>query len=80
MPFPLDIPEMIHDAWITFIIAANANFRFVDEVLVKYRRHDRQQIGIFFKNDFENLSRNEHYAKLIELSHKQKFASKKIFA
>ncbi len=72
LPIPLDIPEMIHDAWITFVVVANADFRFVDEVLVKYRQHDRQQLGIFVKNDFENPSRNERYAKVIALSRQTK--------
>jgi len=78
LPFPPDIPEMIHDAWITFAIVANADFRFVDEVLVKYRQHDRQQLGIFVKNDFENLSRNKRYAKVIELSRQTKIRVEKI--
>jgi len=78
LPFPLDIPKMIHDAWIAFVIVANADFRFVDEVLVKYRQHDGQQLGIFVKNDFENLSRNEHYAKVLELSRQTKIRVEKI--
>ena len=45
LPFPADIPEMIHDGWIALVSIAAAEFKFLDETLVKYRQHDRQQLG-----------------------------------
>lgn len=42
----LPIPETwIHDAWIALIIAAIADGGFVEETLIEYRQHRRQQIG-----------------------------------
>ena len=78
LPFPLDIPEMIHDAWIAFVLVANADFRFLDETLIKYRQHDGQQLGIFAKNEFENLSREEHYVKVIALARQTKIRVERI--
>ncbi len=52
LPFPLDIPEMIHDGWICLVIAAQAEFLFLEETLVKYRQHGRQQLGVIFSDEF----------------------------
>lgn len=41
---PTDLP-IIHDGWIALLIAAVARVSFIDEPLIKYRQHDRQQIG-----------------------------------
>ena len=44
----LPIPDgiaMIHDGWIALTIAAVAEVVAIDEPLIKYRQHDRQQIG-----------------------------------
>jgi glycosyltransferase involved in cell wall biosynthesis len=44
----LPIPEgiaMIHDGWIALTIAAVAGVVAIDEPLIKYRQHGRQQIG-----------------------------------
>jgi len=44
----LPIPEriaMIHDGWIALTIAAVADVIAIDEPLIKYRQHERQQIG-----------------------------------
>jgi glycosyltransferase involved in cell wall biosynthesis len=44
----LEIPEdlgMIHDAWIALVIAAVSDVAFIEERLVKYRQHPRQQLG-----------------------------------
>ena len=78
LPFPLGLPEMIHDAWITFVVIANADFRFVNEILIKYRQHDRQQLGVLVKSEFDNLNRRERYAKVIELARHTKMRVEKI--
>ncbi len=57
-PIPFDIPNAIHDAWISLVIAANADVKFIDENLVKYRQHSNQQLGI-------NLNDKGNYAKSI---------------
>jgi len=36
---------MIHDGWIALTIAAVADVIMIDEPLIKYRQHERQQIG-----------------------------------
>jgi glycosyltransferase involved in cell wall biosynthesis len=44
LPIPNEI-AMIHDGWIALAIAAVANVVMIDEPLIKYRQHERQQIG-----------------------------------
>jgi len=44
LPIPTDI-QMIHDGWIALTVAAVADVVTIDEPLIKYRQHDRQQIG-----------------------------------
>ena len=44
LPIPRDI-QMIHDGWIALTVASVAGVVMIDEPLIKYRQHDRQQIG-----------------------------------
>jgi glycosyltransferase involved in cell wall biosynthesis len=44
LPIPTNI-QMIHDGWIALTVAAVADVVTIDEPLVKYRQHERQQIG-----------------------------------
>lgn len=44
LPIPNGI-AMIHDGWIALTIAAVAGVRMIEEPLIKYRQHERQQIG-----------------------------------
>lgn len=44
-PVPANI-GMIHDGWIALTIAAVADVAFIEEPLIKYRQHERQQIGV----------------------------------
>lgn len=53
LPIPIDIPNTIHDAWISLIIAAQAEVEFIDENLIKYRQHARQQLGVDWQDDFQ---------------------------
>lgn len=41
---PTDLP-LIHDGWIALLIASVAKVSFIEEPLIKYRQHSRQQIG-----------------------------------
>jgi glycosyltransferase involved in cell wall biosynthesis len=49
LPIPADLP-IIHDAWITVLIAAVAGVLPVNERLIKYRKHDSQQVGALERN------------------------------
>jgi hypothetical protein len=44
LPIPTTIP-MIHDGWIALTVAAVSDVAMIDEPLIKYRQHQRQQIG-----------------------------------
>lgn len=44
LPIPTNIP-MIHDGWIALSVAAVSDVVTIDEPLIKYRQHARQQIG-----------------------------------
>jgi glycosyltransferase involved in cell wall biosynthesis len=44
LPIPTNI-AMIHDGWIALTIAAVAGVTFIEEPLIKYRQHERQQVG-----------------------------------
>ena len=58
----LPIPDgiaMIHDGWIALTIAAVADVRMIEETLIKYRQHGRQQIGapVRVKSDEEHAGK-----------------------
>jgi len=44
LPIPQDL-AMIHDGWIALVVAAVAELSFIEQPLIKYRQHERQQIG-----------------------------------
>lgn len=44
LPIPDDI-AMIHDGWIALTVASVADVVIIDQPLIKYRQHARQQIG-----------------------------------
>ena len=44
LPIPTNI-QMIHDGWIALTVAAVADVVTIDEPLIRYRQHERQQIG-----------------------------------
>jgi glycosyltransferase involved in cell wall biosynthesis len=50
LPIPDDI-AMIHDGWIALTIAAVADVAPMDQPLIKYRQHPRQQIGARTRGD-----------------------------
>jgi glycosyltransferase involved in cell wall biosynthesis len=77
LPIPNDIP-MIHDGWIAAVVAAVANVAFIEQPLIKYRQHQRQQIGVptadktkaqIAKGDFrQSMRRANSYAQLISVA------------
>jgi glycosyltransferase involved in cell wall biosynthesis len=44
LPIPTNI-QMIHDGWIALTVASVSDVITLDEPLIKYRQHERQQIG-----------------------------------
>lgn len=56
LPIPTNI-AMIHDGWIALTIAAVADIAFIEEPLIKYRQHERQQIGAPKKQSAEQSER-----------------------
>lgn len=72
-PIPDNIPNLIHDNWISLVIAADAEVDFLEQPLIKYRQHSSQQLGINF-SDLENQTFNERkriYAISIEFLKKE---------
>lgn len=70
MPFPTELPELIHDGWIALVLSLTDAIGFVDEPLIDYRRHTQQQVGFGKKarwvtfQDRLNRDRNEKLAPL----------------
>lgn len=46
LPFPSDFPQMIHDYWSCLLLAVKSKIAFINQPLVKYRQHSRQQLGL----------------------------------
>jgi glycosyltransferase involved in cell wall biosynthesis len=46
LPIPTGSPTFIHDRWIAVVIAAVARISIIDEKLLAYRLHRRQQLGV----------------------------------
>lgn len=63
IPIPNDL-VMIHDGWISLVIASKAKVYLLDENLIKYRKHENQQIGVVYKTGNEN--RQEEFSASIE--------------
>lgn len=57
MPFPLFPSFFYHDAYVAMIAAAYGKLSFIEEPLIKYRVHDKQQVGFLkiFRKEGDNL-------------------------
>ncbi len=70
IPIPENIPNLIHDGWISLVIAAQADVVFIEEPLIKYRQHTAQQLGIGYEaalaRDF--TQRKNRYAASVEMN------------
>lgn len=72
LPFPTHVQYLIHDAWISLVLALKGTIGFIDEPLIRYRQHSSQQVG--FKADRArvtlqdrlNRSRAERMAPILE--------------
>jgi len=45
LPIP-EVESLLHDGWISLIIAGHAKLAMLPEPIIKYRRHARQQVGL----------------------------------
>jgi glycosyltransferase involved in cell wall biosynthesis len=45
LPFPTHVQYLIHDAWMSLILALKGAIGFIDAPLVCYRQHSSQQVG-----------------------------------
>jgi hypothetical protein len=72
VPFPTHVQYLIHDAWISLVLALKSTIGFIDEPLICYRQHSNQQVG--FKADRAkvtlkdrlNRSRDERMAPILQ--------------
>jgi glycosyltransferase involved in cell wall biosynthesis len=68
LPIPTHIPNIIHDGWISLVIASRAAVKFIERPLIKYRQHSKQQLGINWDSQRKRLfkknkQRNAEYQK-----------------
>ena len=62
----LPIPDIwVHDAWISLLIGSTSRLVLIPELLISYRQHDNNQIGIRRRNKHKNISFLEIYEKKI---------------
>jgi hypothetical protein len=60
----LPIPDVwVHDAWISLLIGSTSRLTMIPELLISYRQHDQNQIGIRRPNKNINKSFLEIYGK-----------------
>ncbi len=45
LPFPTHVQYLIHDAWMSVVLALRGTIGSIDEPLVQYRQHTSQQVG-----------------------------------
>lgn len=44
-PFPTHVQYLIHDAWMSVVLALKGTLGFIREPLIRYRQHSSQQVG-----------------------------------
>ncbi|MCS6874398.1 MAG: glycosyltransferase family 2 protein [Pyrinomonadaceae bacterium] len=69
LPFPQNLPNLIHDGWIALCASLLADVCFLEKPLIKYRIHEGQQIGIGFSNS-NNSNHKVAFSKAIEFLEK----------
>ncbi|WP_262493778.1 glycosyltransferase family 2 protein [Fibrella aestuarina] len=45
LPFPTHVQYLIHDAWMSLVLALKGRIGFINEPLIQYRQHSSQQVG-----------------------------------
>ncbi|MEA5459899.1 glycosyltransferase family 2 protein [Arcicella sp. LKC2W] len=63
IPFPMHIPEMIHDNWITIMAAMLDKIGIIEERLISYRQHSFQQIGTRPKESGKAISLKDRFSR-----------------
>jgi glycosyltransferase involved in cell wall biosynthesis len=51
VPFPAEVPQLIHDAWIALVLSLEDKIGFTEEPLLSYRVHQTQQVGFGSKGE-----------------------------
>ena len=51
LPLPKDAKYLIHDYWIALMSSNNGNISYINEQLIKYRQHEKNEIGSKRKSD-----------------------------
>lgn len=74
LPIPTQIPGIIHDGWIALIVASRAEVVLIDELLIKYRQHSLQQIGVLLSKETiaEDKDFKQFCNRLIKINENQK--------
>ena len=63
IPFPTHIPLMIHDNWITIVVAMMDSLGLIEEKLVSYRQHSFQQIGTRAKEVGKTVTLKDRFSR-----------------
>ena len=63
IPFPTHIPLMIHDNWITIVVAMLDSLGIIEEKLISYRQHNLQQIGTRAKEVGKTISLKDRFSR-----------------
>jgi glycosyltransferase involved in cell wall biosynthesis len=60
LPIPTDIPETIHDGWLSLVASLQGDCVFIPERLVLYRQHLNQLVGALKVAGFAASDKEEH--------------------
>jgi glycosyltransferase involved in cell wall biosynthesis len=63
IPFPTHIPLMIHDNWITIVVAMLDSLGMIEEQLISYRQHNFQQIGTRAKEIGKTVTLKDRFSR-----------------
>jgi glycosyltransferase involved in cell wall biosynthesis len=63
IPFPAYIPLMIHDNWITIVVAILDSLGMIEEKLISYRQHNLQQIGTRAKEVGKTVTLKDRFSR-----------------
>jgi glycosyltransferase involved in cell wall biosynthesis len=63
IPFPTHIPLMIHDNWITIVVAMLDSLGMIEDKLISYRQHNLQQIGTRKKEVGKTITLRDRFSR-----------------
>jgi glycosyltransferase involved in cell wall biosynthesis len=64
LPIPTYFADLIHDGWISLVIASKSKVYMIEKPLIKYRKHENQQVGVGLEQESKN--RQERFSNAIE--------------